>query len=197
MALLASPDVGVRRRALLKNLFASIESFTMAKKVTGGCACGSIRYQLLDKPMFVHCCHCDDCQRLTGSAFVLNAIIETQAIKLLRGKPVAVSVPRENGPHEIYRCPKCQTALWSDYGRKPNLRFVRVGTLDKPGALKPDVHIIPGRKRSGSSCRSKRRRSAITTTLPSSGPKPASNVSTLRSERRRADHPPNSSLATS
>ena len=78
----------------------------MAKKVTGGCACGSIRYQLLDKPMFVHCCHCDDCQRLTGSAFVLNAIIETQAIKLLRGKPVAVPVPRENGPHDIYRCPK-------------------------------------------------------------------------------------------
>ena len=55
--------------------------------------------------MFVHCCHCDDCQRLTGSAFVLNAIIETQAIKLLRGKPVAVPVPRENGPHDIYRCP--------------------------------------------------------------------------------------------
>ena len=68
----------------------------MAKELTGGCACGSIRYQLLDKPMFVHCCHCDDCQRLTGSAFVLNAIIETQAIKLLRGKPVAVPVPREN-----------------------------------------------------------------------------------------------------
>jgi hypothetical protein len=113
----------------------------MAKKVAGGCACGSIRYQLLDKPMFVHCCHCDDCQRLTGSAFVLNAIIETQAIKLLRGNPVAVPVPRENGPHDIYRCPSCQTAVWSDYGRKPNVRFVRVGTLDKPGALKPDVHI--------------------------------------------------------
>jgi hypothetical protein len=113
----------------------------MAKKVTGGCACGSIRYQLLDKPMFVHCCHCDDCQRLTGSAFVLNAIIETQAIKLLRGKPVAVPVPRENGSHDIYRCPSCQTAVWSDYGRRLNIRFVRVGTLDKPGALKPDVHI--------------------------------------------------------
>ena len=141
MALLASPDVGIRRRTLLKNSFASFGSFSMAKKVTGGCACGSIRYQLLDKPMFVHCCHCDDCQRLTGSAFVLNAIIETQAIKLLRGKPVAVPVPRENGPHDIYRCPRCQTALWSDYGRRPNLRFVRVGTLDKPGALKPDVHI--------------------------------------------------------
>src|SRR5512132_3636957 len=106
-----------------KELFASLDSFTMAKKVTGSCVCGSIRYQLLDKPMFVHCCHCDDCQRLTGSAFVLNAIIETQAIKLLRGKPVAVPVPRENGTHDIYRCPRCQTPVWSDYGRRPNLRF--------------------------------------------------------------------------
>lgn len=73
--------------------------------------------------MFVHCCHCDDCQRLTGSAFVLNAIIETKAIEPLRGKPVAVPVPRENGAHDIYRCSKCQTAVWSDYGRRPNLRL--------------------------------------------------------------------------
>jgi hypothetical protein len=114
----------------------------MAKKLTGRCACGSIRYQLLAPPMFVNCCHCDDCQRLTGSAFVLNAIIEPKAIKLLRGRPVAVPVPREYGPHDIYRCPKCQTALWSDYGHKPNVRFVRVGTLDQPAALKPDAHIF-------------------------------------------------------
>ena len=118
----------------------------MPKKVTGGCACGSIRYQLLDKPMFVHCCHCDDCQRLTGSAFVLNAIIETQAIKLLRGKPVPVPVPRESAPHDIYRCPRCQTAVWSDYGHRPNLRFVRVGTLDDPDRFPPEIHIFTSTK---------------------------------------------------
>src|SRR5678815_867212 len=75
MAILASPDVGIRRPALLKNCSPQSHR-SMSKTVTGGCACGSIRYQLLDKPMFVHCCHCDDCQRLTGSAFALNAIIE-------------------------------------------------------------------------------------------------------------------------
>jgi hypothetical protein len=114
----------------------------MTKKLAGGCACGSIRYELLAQPMFVNCCHCDDCQRLTGSAFVINAIIEAQRIKLTRGKPVAVPVPREHGPHDIYRCGKCQTALWSDYGHRPNLRFVRVGTLDDAGALQPDAHIF-------------------------------------------------------
>ena len=71
---------------------------TMAKKLAGGCACGSIRYQLLAQPRFVNCCHRTDCQRLTGSAFVIKAIIETQAIKLLRGKPVAVPGPRDDGP---------------------------------------------------------------------------------------------------
>ncbi len=92
--------------------------------------------------MFVNCCHCDDCQRLTGSAFVINAVIETQAIKLTSGSPVAVPVPRKQGPHDVYRCGQCQTALWSDYGHRPNLRFVRVGTLDEPQALEPNAHIF-------------------------------------------------------
>lgn len=111
------------------------------KKLTGGCACGHVRYKLLDKPMRVHCCHCTDCQRHTGSAFVLNAIIETAAIKILRGKLQAVPVPRAFAPHDIYRCPKCKTALWSDYGHRPQIRFVRVGTLDDPSSVEPDIHI--------------------------------------------------------
>jgi hypothetical protein len=92
--------------------------------------------------MFVHCCHCRDCQRQTGSAFVLNALIETDRIGLLRGDPVPAPMPTDSGrPHDIHRCPACGTALWSDYGGRPALRFVRVGTLDDPGALPPDVHI--------------------------------------------------------
>jgi hypothetical protein len=109
----------------------------------GGCSCGAVRYRLKGAPMFVHCCHCLDCQRQTGSAFVLNALIETDRIEHLSGEPVAVSMPTDSGrPHDIYRCPTCLTAVWSDYGRRPALRFVRVGTLDDPTALAPDVHIF-------------------------------------------------------
>ena len=111
------------------------------KKFQGGCSCGQVRYQLLNKPIRVHCCHCTDCQRHTGSAFVLNAIIETSAIKILRGKLQAVPVKRVFGPHDIYRCPKCEVALWSDYGHRSQIRFVRVGTLDRPRAIRPDIHI--------------------------------------------------------
>lgn len=92
--------------------------------------------------MFVHCCHCRDCQRQTGSAFVLNALIESDRIAQSSGELEVASMPTDSGrPHDIYRCPRCRTAVWSDYGRRRVLRFVRVGALDDPSALSPDVHI--------------------------------------------------------
>jgi len=111
------------------------------KRLKGGCACGQVRYELKREPMTVHCCHCSNCQRQTGSAFVINAIIETAQIEVT-GKLEAVAVPREHAPHDIHRCPKCTVAVWSDYGRRPGVRYVRVGTLDDPTALAPDVHIF-------------------------------------------------------
>jgi len=93
--------------------------------------------------MFVHCCHCLNCQSQTGSAFVINALIETDRIELLVGEPIVTALRSGGGgPHDIYRCPECLTAVWSDYGRRPWLRFVRVGTLDDPTVLSPDVHIF-------------------------------------------------------
>lgn len=109
----------------------------------GGCFCRSVRYRLNATPMFTHCCHCRECQNRTGSAFVVNAIIETDRIELLVGEPSALRVPTSSGrPHDIYRCPRCEIALWSDYGARPWLRFVRVGTLDDPQTIQPDVHIF-------------------------------------------------------
>lgn len=92
--------------------------------------------------MFVHCCHCLDCQRQTGSAFAINALIETDRITVLTGNPEPVAVPTDSGrPHRIFRCAACRVAVWSEYGGRSALRFVRVGTLDDPSALPPDVHI--------------------------------------------------------
>ena len=114
----------------------------MTDQFKGGCACGAVRYELASRPMFVHCCHCRDCQRQTGSAFVLNALIETDRVLLLSGDVEALRVPTDSGrPHEIHRCAACKVAVWSVYGGIAKLRFVRVGTLDDPAALPPDVHI--------------------------------------------------------
>lgn len=114
------------------------------RKLQGGCACGEVRYELKREPMTVHCCHCHLCQKQTGSAFVINAIIETDQLEVT-GKVEAVEVPRPSvpdKPHDILRCARCKVAVFSDYGRRPGIRFVRVGTLDDPKALKPDVHIF-------------------------------------------------------
>ncbi len=114
----------------------------MAEGIEGGCACGAVRYRLTSAPMFVHCCHCRDCQRQTGSAFVINALIETDRIAVLGAAPEPVTVPTDSGrPHRIFRCTGCGVALWSEYGGRNELRFVRVGTLDEPSLLSPDVHI--------------------------------------------------------
>lgn len=109
----------------------------------GGCACGKVRYRLERSPMFVHCCHCTNCQTETGSAFVINALIEAQCVTSLGEPPVAVLTPSESGKgQQIWRCGACHVAVWSNYGGAVDrLRFVRVGTLDEPGAVPPDVHI--------------------------------------------------------
>ncbi len=108
----------------------------------GGCACGAVRYRVTSAPLFTHCCHCRDCQRQTGSAFVLNLLIEADRVELLAGSPRPVDVAREEGrpPQRMFRCPDCQVAVFSEYGR-PQLRFVRAGTLDDPSGVAPDVHI--------------------------------------------------------
>jgi len=110
----------------------------------GRCTCGRIRYRLTDRPLFTHCCHCTWCQRETGSAFVLNALIEASKVALLAGTPLRVDTPSASGlGQQIDRCPDCHVALWSIYpGAGPRFRFVRIGTLDDAAALPPDIHIF-------------------------------------------------------
>jgi hypothetical protein len=116
----------------------------MADLLEGGCACGQVRYRITAAPMFVHCCHCTSCQTETGSAFVLNALIESERVETIAGAPQALMIPSQSGRgQQVWRCPACLVALWSNYGGPDDrLRFVRIGTLDEPGALPPDVHIF-------------------------------------------------------
>jgi hypothetical protein len=110
----------------------------------GGCACREVRYRMKSRPLFVNCCHCTWCQRETGSAFVINAMIEADRVELLNGAPECVVTPSNSGKgQKIWRCPTCRIAVWSNYGGGGDkVRFVRVGTLDEAGRLPPDIHIF-------------------------------------------------------
>jgi hypothetical protein len=109
----------------------------------GGCTCRAVRYRMSDRPLIVHCCHCRWCQRETGSAFALNALIESARLQLVSGRPEFVVTPSNSGKGQtIARCPGCRIAVWSHYAGLGDLAsFVRVGTLDEPDRCPPDVHI--------------------------------------------------------
>jgi hypothetical protein len=114
----------------------------------GGCDCRFVRYEMQTRPLFVHCCHCRWCQRESGASFALNALIETERVTVLAGQPEVVDTPSQSGTgQQISRCPRCWIALWSHYsGSGPVLRFIRVGTLDNPDLLPPDIHIFTASK---------------------------------------------------
>jgi hypothetical protein len=119
-----------------------------AQAFAGGCTCRAVRYRMTSKPMFVHCCHCRWCQRETGTAFALNALIEAARVELLQGQPETIDTPSNSGKgQKIARCPVCRVALWSNYGGMGDVvRFVRVGTLDEPDLWPPDIHIFTSSK---------------------------------------------------
>ncbi|HWU78382.1 MAG TPA: GFA family protein [Rhodanobacter sp.] len=114
----------------------------------GACTCGAIRYRMTSSPLFVHCCHCSWCQRESGAAFALNAMIESDRLELLQGEPELVDTPSNSGKGQlIARCPRCRVALWSHYaGAGKAVSFVRVGTLNEPYRLPPDIHIFTSTK---------------------------------------------------
>jgi hypothetical protein len=109
----------------------------------GGCACRHVRYRMESLPLIVHCCHCRWCQRETGAAFALNALIESERLTVLEGEPEKVNTPSQSGKgQQIVRCPHCKVAVWSHYAGGGTLTsFVRVGTLDDPDRFPPDIHI--------------------------------------------------------
>jgi hypothetical protein len=99
-------------------------------------------------PLIVHACHCRWCQRETGTAFALNALYEADRVTHLAGEPEIVLTPSVSGKGQrIARCPSCRVAVWSNYPQAQSaVRFVRVGTLDEPGRLPPDIHIYTSSK---------------------------------------------------
>jgi hypothetical protein len=114
----------------------------------GGCTCRQLRYRLQGTPLIVHACHCRWCQRETGTAFALNALYEADRVSHLAGDPDIIDTPSASGRGQrIARCPSCRVSIWSNYHEAGAVvRFVRVGSLDEPGRLPPDIPIFTSSK---------------------------------------------------
>jgi len=112
----------------------------------GGCICGQVRYKVVSTPLIVHGCHCRGCQKNSGSAFAVNALYEADRVTLMSGEIEETTVPTPSGTgQDIARCAACKVAVWSNYNMggalRKFIRFIRIGTLDNPDRLPPDVHI--------------------------------------------------------
>ena len=114
----------------------------------GACSCGAVRYRLLSEPMLVHCCHCTWCQRESGSAFAVNALIDASQVELLKGKPTQTTIPSAGGKGQVFwRCAACGVTVWSNYPQAgPSIYFIRAGTLDDPSRAPADIHIYTSTK---------------------------------------------------
>jgi len=104
----------------------------------GGCECGRVRYRLEGDPIFVNCCHCRQCQKLSSSAFALNAMVERERIHVTAGADSLVEA-RGGGA----RCSGCGVVLWGTHRFfGDDILFLRVGTLDEGERLAPDAHFF-------------------------------------------------------
>lgn len=118
-------------------------------RLTGRCACGAVRFAMNGPPIIVHGCHCLGCQRRTGSAFAVNALIERDRITLTgEAAPETVRTPSAlPGGKPIHRCPRCRLAVWSGHALLGEaVVLVPVGVLDKARHIAPDVHCFTATK---------------------------------------------------
>lgn len=119
----------------------------MQLPLTGGCLCGSVRYQITQAPVRVYTCHCTDCQRATVSAFSIGVVVPAGAFHLtgkeLQGAPGGVTAGGR--PKTRWVCPDCGICICGGpkFGTEPpgNQRIVRGGTLDDTSWLRPTTHL--------------------------------------------------------
>lgn len=107
-----------------------------AKRLSGGCQCGAVRYSIPVPKEGVHLCHCRMCQKAVGNAFAALAPVPMKTVKWTRGKPKYF---RSSSEVDRGFCPTCGTPLTFRYrdGQRLNLT---IGSLDTPEAVTPTVH---------------------------------------------------------
>ena len=108
----------------------------------GGCLCGEIRHVLNGEPLTLYACHCTDCQRRSGTAFALSMVVSRASLILQKGKPVHFAVRLADGRTKTGQvCTACNTRLWGEAAKLPDISILQPGTLDDTSWLRPCAHI--------------------------------------------------------
>jgi hypothetical protein len=117
----------------------------MSGVIFGGCACGAIRYSYEGEPLFAMNCHCRDCQRETGSAYVPVLGVPSATFRVIHGNPKFFDVTADSGNTTRRAfCADCGSPL---FGRPSATEMVtiRVGSLDDPSTYRPTQDVYTSR----------------------------------------------------
>jgi hypothetical protein len=111
--------------------------------MSGGCACGAIRYEIASFPLLVYTCNCTDCQTRSGSAFAVNMPAAAGDFHVLKGGPKAW---RHNSPSGVavisWFCGDCGARIYGERKGRAEIVNVRAGTLDDTSWLLPAAHFF-------------------------------------------------------
>ena len=111
--------------------------------LTGGCLCGAIRYDMAGEPVFSSQCHCRDCQRASGSAYIATMRVPAAGFRITHGTPKCYVTAADSGSEVIRAfCGNCGSPIYSQVSARPDLVGLRVTSLDDPSWFRADAHIF-------------------------------------------------------
>ena len=108
----------------------------------GRCLCGEITYQINDKPLFTHACHCTTCQKITGTSYWLSMFVLEKDFEILSGKPDVVYPPQKYGVAKKHFCAKCGCNIYGTHTYLKNLILPATGTFESTDWFEPQAHIF-------------------------------------------------------
>lgn len=110
--------------------------------VTGRCHCGAVTYEAIVDPDQVSICHCNDCQRLTGSAYRVSVPARKDSFVLRTGVPNIYVKTADSGVRRAQAfCPACGSPLYTYAVDDPATYGLRVGCIDQRRDLRPRTQI--------------------------------------------------------
>lgn len=114
----------------------------MPTTLTGGCLCGAVRYTVSIPVTELRACHCTHCQKTSGAAGTVNAIVPSEAFRITQGTPRRYDAKADSG-RTLYRffCADCGSPIYSQRATAPERVVVRAGTFDEPGDMKITANI--------------------------------------------------------
>lgn len=112
------------------------------ERVSGGCACGAVRYETSGTFAFSFQCHCRECQRATGTGHAPAFAIGADKTRLTGPVKYYGHVSDTGAPTNTGFCPECGSPIVSITERFPERFYFLFATLDDPSCFEPEFAVF-------------------------------------------------------